>query len=588
MTIYRTLLTRGYFPKELPPSFYTEQFAKYATTRHGHATLAAYKPLDNFTDCLSYELAMPGQNRRELRIPHPFAFARIAEIAAKYSSRLLKIASGSPFARSRPIYSPTHPRAIRPMMSPPNLAKERSAIRAGASYLLKADISQFYSSLYTHAVGWAVNPQLRTRTNWRNNAFLGKKLDQAIMDANGKISQGLPIGNDVSFLLAEVVLARVDRALRSIKSRAYRWFDDYEIAFDTREQAESGLKTLQGELARFKLRLNPAKTKIVELPGATQESWQHQLLSAGRTKFRDPRDMVEHFDTAFRLREIHPEAPILLYAVGVLFGITCPGEKTGRIAESCITQALLAEPGVAQKVFALLSFWRINGYILNKDLIRETICNMIIRHQWRGASSDVAWALAFCLEEQLTLNKRTAKVLSQFEDDCIMLQALHLHSSGLIPAGFSTGHIKQVLKTADLDREHWLLSYEAVRHGFLPTTATAVSHSSLFADLLAKKVTFYRTTLPAYALIVHLGGGPEWVIRRWLEAITSEKPETTEGRGTTMPETEVFRLMERDAVRLARPFASVEDARESLLDLGRKEAGEDAAFAELPEQSVIF
>ena len=64
------------------------------------------------------------------------------------------------------------------------------------------------------------------------------------MDASAKVSQGVPIGNDISFLLAEGVLARVDRAVRFAKERAYRWFDDYEIAFDTKEQAESGLARL--------------------------------------------------------------------------------------------------------------------------------------------------------------------------------------------------------------------------------------------------------------------------------------------------------------------------------------------------------
>ena len=35
--------------------------------------------------------------------------------------------------------------------------------RAGGTYLVKADISHFYPSLYTHAVGWAVDPKLRSR-----------------------------------------------------------------------------------------------------------------------------------------------------------------------------------------------------------------------------------------------------------------------------------------------------------------------------------------------------------------------------------------------------------------------------------------
>jgi hypothetical protein len=152
-------LTRGYFPKELPPNFYSEQFAKYATSATGRATLAAYQPVSNSTECLVHNLALPGQARRELRIVHPIAFAQLAGLVAKNFGRLLKIASGSPFAKSRPIYAANRGRAIQPMMSLSNLAKERAATRAGASFLLKTDVSQFYPSLYAHAVGWAINPK---------------------------------------------------------------------------------------------------------------------------------------------------------------------------------------------------------------------------------------------------------------------------------------------------------------------------------------------------------------------------------------------------------------------------------------------
>ena len=227
MTVYQTILSRGYFPKELPPAFFTEGFAKYASTKNGRSTISAYSPTDNFTECLKYRLARPGLDRRELRIPHPASFAKLSELTAKNLGRLLKKASGSKFSRSRPIYAGGRQRAIQPMVHPANLARERAAIRAGGSFLLKADVSQFYPSLYTHAVGWAVDPKLRKRANWSNRKLLGKLLDQALMDLDGKVSQGVPIGNDISFLLAEIVLAEVDRAVRLPAGRAYRWYDDY-------------------------------------------------------------------------------------------------------------------------------------------------------------------------------------------------------------------------------------------------------------------------------------------------------------------------------------------------------------------------
>lgn len=171
MSIYKTFLARGYFSKELPFNFFSEQFARYATTRAGRQTLGTYKPTNTFTRSVTYDLALPGRDRRNLRLLHPYAFAKIAGLIAKNAARLFKLAAKSPFAKSRPVYNANRLRALRPMMNPTNLAKERTAIRAGATHLLKADISQFYPSLYTHAVGWAIDPKLRNRANWRNRSL---------------------------------------------------------------------------------------------------------------------------------------------------------------------------------------------------------------------------------------------------------------------------------------------------------------------------------------------------------------------------------------------------------------------------------
>jgi hypothetical protein len=451
------------------------------------------------------------------------------------------------------------------MTAPQSLARERAAVRAGSSYLLKADVSQFYSSLYTHAIGWAVDPKLRNKANWANRRLLGKMLDQALMDLDGKVSQGIPIGNDISFLLAETVLAQVDRAAKLPVSRAYRWYDDYEIAFDTRDQAEETLKRLNKELGRFRLRLNAKKTTIMRLPCPADDEWQQTLRESAASRFKAPREMVSYFDTAFRLRERFPDVPVLLYALGTLFKLDCPNPDVGRIAQSCITQSLLCEPGASQKAFALLTFWRLNGLKLNAPLVTSTIDQMVIRHHASGFSSDIAWALAFCLEQKYALSVKAAKVLSSFDDDCIALQALHMERVGLLPKGFSNKQISRVLKDADLDREHWLLAYETVRHGFLGICGLAIKSNPLFSNLLKHRVTFYRKKLPSYASVIHPGGAPEWVVRKWISLLTREAEVAGEAAGTA-DEAPVLQLIGKDLAGITGPTTSSDDAVVSLLD----------------------
>ncbi|HEY6926726.1 MAG TPA: RNA-directed DNA polymerase [Steroidobacteraceae bacterium] len=524
MTIYASFLSRGYFPKELPPAFYTEGFSHFARTAAGRAALTSYKPTDSFTDCVSYRLAQPsldGLATRPLRIPHPFAYAKLAGIVAKNFRRLLTKVGASPFSKSRPVYGTDLDRALRTLIHPSRLSRERALSRAGATHLLKADISQFYPSLYTHAVGWAVDPKLRERKHWNNRKLLGKQLDQALMDLQGKVSQGLPIGPDLSFLLAEAVLGQVDRSLKLPKGMTYRWFDDYEIACTSRQAAEQTLARLAKLLDTYKLRLNPEKTKILELPMTAGDAWQDELLSLSKHSLSTPAGVVAYFDHALRLKVTYPASPVLMYAVGVLFRLLKPPRAVHRVAQSYILQAIVSEPGCAQKVFALLTFWEINGAPFDRDLAAQTIENLARLHQSRGLSSDLAWALSFAILHGLTLTKPVGIVTSQFDDDAIAIEALDANARGLLP-GFDLRRLERALTNEGCEGTHWLVLYEGVRQGFLKTLEKTVRSDKLFEAMLAAKVAFYRQDLPPYAPLIHPGGAPEWVVRAWLKGLSRE------------------------------------------------------------------
>ncbi len=561
MTIQQTLLSRGYLPKELPPAFFSEPFAKYARTKNGRATLSAFKPADGYTECTKYRLARPGGELRELKIPHPAVYWKLAALVAANFGRLLKKAGASKFSKSRPVYAANRYRALGTSFNPSNLARERMICRAGSAFLLKADISHFYPSLYTHAVGWAVDPKLRLKTNWKKNKLLGKKIDQTLMDLDGKISQGIPIGNDVSFLLAELVLSQIDKALGIDTDHGFRWFDDYEFAFGTRAEAETALRKLTDGLGQFRLRLNPVKTKILNLPKPADDDWQHTLHEGARNPFQRPREMVKYFDIAFRLREAATDTAIMSYALGMLFRLSSPEPTVGRVAQSAITQAILCEPGCAQKAFSLLSFWKLNGFHLDLELIARTVNQIVLNHRTIGVSSDVAWALAFCLDHKVPLPAETAKVLSSCEDDCVGLQALHLHRNGLLPKGFNAKAMTKMLASSHLDREHWLLAYESVRHRFLTGHEQSIREHPVFSELLAANVGFYRTNLPSYAVLIHPGGAPSWMIQRWVDEL--KVPTDEDRKRTRQP---VVEMMGRDFQRLENKEGTRDEVVAELLD----------------------
>ncbi len=526
MTIYSILLARGYFPKELPPSFYTEDFARFATTRVGRATVTNYKPQDGFTECVDYQLALSGGHRRGLSIPHPHSYAKLSQLVAKNLKRLLTKAGVSPFAKSRPVYTDKGARAFQTLVRPGNTGREKASARGAARVLLKADVNQFYPSLYTHAVGWAVDPKLREKINWHKKGLLGKQIDQALMDCQGKRSQGLPVGPDISNLLAEIVLSQVDREVKTSASASYRWVDDYEFGCRSHQEAEALLSRLERALKRFNLRLSPTKTRIIEAASRIHDPWQLALQTASQQQTGTASSLLRFFDLAFGFRRTHPDAPVMNYACASLFTLGHPtNEHAARVAQSCLSQVVLAEPGASQKAFALLSFWVVNGMKLESSLVARTATEMALAQQHRGLSSDVTWALAFCLRHGVALEKRAAAALCESNDDCVCLQALDLRDRKLAP-GMTVGRLKDTLRRADLDGAHWLLAYEAVRQGFIPVGRRQVERHGFFGPLLAADVSFYRRKLPDYAEIVHPGGAPDWVVKGRLKSLQDDKSET--------------------------------------------------------------
>jgi hypothetical protein len=178
---------------------------------------------------------------------------------------------------------------------------QRAMVRIGKQFLLVADVSRFYPSIYTHAIDWAISSKARAKRQLRGRtkrASLGSTLDGLIQACQSGQTRGIPIGPAVSMLLSELLLTKVDARLKARRiSDGFRYADDYELTFGERSQAERALAILEDALAEFELELNPAKTTIYELP---QELENPGIQELRRFEFRPnhERSDLMHFFNA--------------------------------------------------------------------------------------------------------------------------------------------------------------------------------------------------------------------------------------------------------------------------------------------------
>ena len=314
----KRLLSHGFFPHEIPQPFTSRSFGQAISASQSLPDSLMPKKATSAQVTLAAEhnLARVGALRRTLSIVNPISYFNLANEIATSWSELESHCSQSSISATTPVYQPNSPRAITGKMGPPHRSQLRIANRARGRYVLFADIQQFYPSVYTHSLAWAVHTKAAAKQKKNDPNLLGNRLDALQNRCQDRQTSGIPIGPDTSLVLAEVLLTAVDRVLQTEinTTNSFRLIDDYELVFETYSQAEEALNLLQSTLSSFNLRLNERKTTIVDLPARITSSWTRELRLFPLTDSR--LDLHDFFDLAFNLARSYPTEPVLRYALG--------------------------------------------------------------------------------------------------------------------------------------------------------------------------------------------------------------------------------------------------------------------------------
>lgn len=301
------LLTRGYFPKELPRPFVTAPFANAitsATPLQGDFVKTASKKTKLPTaNAGHYSLARGGLFRRPLSICNPLHYFLLCKEMIQNWASIAPSVAGTPLAATTPEFK-TVGRAINgkfPQGARPDLAQ---ASRLGRCYVLQTDITQFYHSIYTHSIPWALHTKPTAKAN---HAFtlIGNRIDYWVRMGQDQQTVGIPIGPDTSLVIAELIMQRCDGELlaKLPDLKGYRFLDDYELSFQTRTEAENAFHILETCLSEYELALNPKKTQVLDLPLPLEQSWATDLkrFTFRSSKSGQASDLSNYFSRAYHL-----------------------------------------------------------------------------------------------------------------------------------------------------------------------------------------------------------------------------------------------------------------------------------------------
>lgn len=359
----------------------------------------------------------------------------------------------------------TDGRAIERLHFLDSIPERRAACRKLGKFLLKTDISRFYPSVYTHSIPWAFHSKPVAKAD-NSDALFGNLLDRRMRNCQDRQTVGIPIGPDVSLVLAESILAQIDKEIASLGLGVMRHMDDYELVFQTEAQALEARSRLQANLIEYELNLNPAKTSIRALPQPIEDAWVAKLNSVELETWNPDfkKNVIRYCDIAFRLAHESPNEGILKYAAGRLSKVDPPHGSENLVA-NLLSQFASNEPGCLG--IALRPILRRINPTAEQAREETDLLEYIIReHAPQRNSSEVSWAIWAALVLRRPLNSDIAPLVFEMNESVCSFLLLHARRLKLIsnPAAFA--HLRQQLLSESLYGHRWLLLYESAKKGW--------------------------------------------------------------------------------------------------------------------------
>lgn len=507
------ILSAGYLPEVLPPCFSTETFgAAFAAGKTPPPDFRTSTVVPISSRCSRYNQARVGGSRRVFSIPNPVHFFRLAECFLANWPAIEAQVKKSPISLTKPLLSSGR-RCFRPTVDFRDRPAHRARVRSTARAILRCDISRFFPSIYTHSIPWAFHTKPVAKKNFGPSLF-GNQLDAAFRNLQDKQTVGIPIGQDISRVIAEAILAAIETDMQLKKWPAgMRCIDDYEVAFLSATEAEAFRYQLERALTEYELALNPMKTAILSLPQLLMDRWDAELRRfdlggsgvAGEdedesnvdlTPFTESytpslrrEDLLLFINKAIELQSEFKGEAVLRFSLKRLAHLSMD-VSLWPIYQDYLFHCALNQPETLRLVVSnLLKAVFLDEMPLDTGRFRIVLNNVIIRAAPLGHSSDVCWALWAALLFRMRVSARAAGALEVFEDSASGCLASQAAARGLMPKRFALQWLKTVVSAPSaLYGEHWLLVYESIRNGWpgCPTLA-----DPCFDYLRKQKVQFF-------------------------------------------------------------------------------------------------
>ena len=543
------LLQRGYFPKELPPSFNTYRFAlkgvdfmrQFNLTQTSPETYVTRQPKEKDNDYKErvknfkkkwgdmssapacYSIEKSEVSRRTIHIPNPFNYLKLANLIVDNESDIFGNIPKSSYSISKAYYeSNISERCIKGKGLPlRKYQREKLKVAMAKKYEVKIDVANFYPTVYTHSITWALLGRPKAKKIFNMNKAqrrsytpavdihlydMGDQVDTALRNCNEKQTHGILVGPDASFLIGELIMSRIDVNLadKFPDLKGFRYYDDYTFFVDTSEEADKIYQTLQTELHQFGLEINEAKFEKRKSPCPIEDDHVREIkpIRIDKESAKQGESILHLFDIMWKCAELRPDKTLTIFRYGLhlLINQHIKLDSSNRgLYEPMLYKTAVLKPSILPDICKILDFSKVQPA---KELLADTIAAIFKAHIPYAQDNEVAWALWMCKKYDIQIETLIVlDILKMGSTVCtiLLLDILHTKQTATLGKRKVKECIEDIAATLtehSLYTEDWLLMYEASEHGWIDNSA-AITGDLFFKMLHDEEVKFYDSNASA-------------------------------------------------------------------------------------------
>lgn len=483
INIQRALLKKGYFPDEVGFWFSSDKFAEKNDKVNEMIMLDKKK----ISKVISYSIPKGKFHRRTLGIPNPYNYFFLCkEIDNNWNDIKLHL-DKSNISLTTPVFRNGTNRAISRKYSFEDISSILITKSIGANYVLKTDISRYYSTIYTHSIAWALHTKQVSKIN-RTDGLLGNRLDRIIRNSQDGQTIGIPIGPDTSLIISEIIGVAMDKQLLSDVNyiSAFRYIDDYYIFYSDKLEAEKTLSKLQYELSEFELASNKEKTQIYDMPQSIEPKWVSEINNIALNND----NIISFISISYSLIKENPNEEVLKYALNRLKKIKIK-KNNWQLVQSFILNSTLYDSSTLPLACSILSDYYYKKFGIDSDKIKKTATAIIEKALTSNGDYEIVWSLWLTHLFNVKLDDNLIQKLCSNKNPIIALILLFLYRK----ENLDTSIWEEFMTAENLYSEYWILAYEALVRGWLPSKngSDYVENDPFFKILKLYKIYFFDT-----------------------------------------------------------------------------------------------